>query len=158
MKSASAAALIALMLGSGLAGGAAAATEACEGRVSATKLIVEVSGLREAKGEVAVTLYPDDAKRFLAPHKKMARVRATARAPTTTACFWLPAPGYYAVAIYHDENANRDFDRNFIGLPAEGFAFSNNPPTPVALPSFRSVRFKAGAGETRIQTRLRYLN
>jgi uncharacterized protein (DUF2141 family) len=158
MKSASAAAFIALAVTLGSATLASAATaDDCEGPQSQTKLTVQVTGVRAAKGEMAVTLYPDDAKRFLAPHQKMARVRAVAQAPMTTACFWLPAPGYYALAVYHDENGNRDFDRTVLGLPAEGFAFSNDPPTPTALPPFKAVRFKAGEGETKIKVKLRYL-
>jgi uncharacterized protein (DUF2141 family) len=158
MKSASAAALIALAVTLGSATYASAATaDDCEGHESQTKLTVQVAGVRAAKGEMAITLYPDDAKRFLAPHQKMARVRAVAQAPVTTACFWLPAPGYYALAIYHDENGNRAFDRTIVGLPAEGFAFSNDPPTPTALPPFKAVRFKAGDGETKIKVKLRYL-
>jgi uncharacterized protein (DUF2141 family) len=158
MKYAGAKALIALTATLGLVTSAAGATaDACEGRGSQTKLTVEVTGVRAAKGEAAITVYPDDAKRFLAPHSKLARVRAVAQAPTTTACFWLPAPGYYAVSVYHDENANHDFDRTIVGLPAEGFGFSNNPPTPAALPPFKAVRFKAGDGETTIRVKLRYL-
>ena len=158
MKYAGATALIALTAVLGLATSATAATaDDCEGRDSQTKLTVQVTGVRAAKGEMAVTLYPNDARRFLAPHQKMARVRAVAQAPMTTACFWLPAPGYYAIAVYHDENANRDFDRTIVGLPGEGFAFSNDPPTPMALPPFKAVRFKAGEGETTIRVKLRYL-
>jgi len=158
MKSASTAALVALTAVLALATSAAAATaDDCEGQAGRTKLTVQVTGVRAAKGEMAVTLYPDDAKRFLAPHSKLARVRAVAQAPMTTACFWLPAPGFYAVSVYHDENANHDFDRTVLGLPAEGFAFSNDPPTPTALPPFKAVRFKAGDGETRIKVKLRYL-
>ena len=52
----------------------------------------------------------------------------------------MPQPGVYALAIYHDENANRKFDRTGIGFPAEGYGFSNNPLTLAGLPSFRSVR------------------
>jgi uncharacterized protein (DUF2141 family) len=158
MKYARAMALIALTATLGLATSAAAATaDDCEGRDSQTKLTVQVTGVRAAKGEMAITLYPDDAKRFLAPHSKLARVRAVAQAPMTTACFWLPEPGFYAVSVYHDENANHDFDRTLLGLPAEGFGFSNNPPTPTALPPFKAVRVKAGNGETTIQVKLRYL-
>ena len=65
----------------------------------------------------------------------------------------MPQPGVYALAIYHDENASRNFDRTGIGLPAEGYGFSNNPATLAGLPSFRSVRLnvpKAGL-TTRIQ-------
>lgn len=158
MKSSNIAALLASMALLGLTAPAFAATaDDCEGRETQTKLTVQVVGVRAAKGEMAITVYPDDAKRFLAPHSKLARVHAVAQAPMTTACFWLPAPGFYAVAIYHDENANHDFDRTIVGLPAEGFAFSNDPPTPTALPAFQAVRFQVGAGETRLKVRLKYL-
>jgi uncharacterized protein (DUF2141 family) len=159
MKSASAAALIALAAALGLATSAAAAASAddCEGRASQTKLTVQVTGVRAAKGEMAITIYPDDAKRFLAHGQKLARVRAVAQAPMTTACFWLPAPGFYAVAVYHDENGNHDFDRTVVGLPAEGFAFSNDPPTRTGLPPFAAVRFKTVAGDNTMRVKLKYL-
>jgi uncharacterized protein (DUF2141 family) len=158
MKSASVAALIALTAVLGPATGASAAgADTCEGRPTQTKLTVQVIGVRAAKGEMAITLYPDDARRFLGPGQKLARVRAVAQAPMTTACFWLPSPGFYALAVYHDENGNRDFDRTLLGLPAEGFAFSNDPPTRTGLPPFKAVRFKAAAGETTMRVKLRYL-
>ena len=31
----------------------------------------------------------------------------------------------YAIMVYHDENRTYNFERNFIGLPMEGFAFGN---------------------------------
>src|SRR5262245_28925607 len=93
----------------------------CVGEPGATKLMVHVSGLRSAKGMVAVTLYPDEPRRFLAPKGKLLRDRPPAKTPTTTACFYLPKPGHYAIAVYHDENGDRDFNRTIIGMPAEGF-------------------------------------
>ncbi len=112
--------------------------------------------MRQAKGLLAVTLYPDAPGRFLAPKGKLARVRPSASAPVTAACFWLPASGGYAVAIYHDVNADRDFNRTLVGLPAEGYGFSNDAPTKTGLPAFRQARFYAAAKETVIRIRMRY--
>lgn len=157
MKSASATALVALALSAGLASGAqAAGADVCEGRPSATRLTVQVTGVRAARGQMAITVYPDDEARFLAPHGKLLRVRATAQAPVTTACFWLPKPGYYEVTVYHDENANGRFDRALTGMPTEGFGFSNNPPTPMALPPFKATRVPVGGADTRSIIKLRY--
>lgn len=128
----------------------------CEGPPSSHILKVDVSGLKSAKGQVAVTVYPDVPGRFLAPGGKLARVRTPAITPVTRACFHLPAAGVYAVAIYHDANADRDFNRTLIGLPAEGFGFSNDAPTETGLPSFKSVRFRTTPGETTIRIRMRY--
>lgn len=129
----------------------------CVGESSATKLTVHVSGLRSAKGMIAVTLYPDEPRRFLAPKGKLLRDRPTAKTPITTTCFFLPKPGYYAIAVYHDENGDRDFNRTIIGMPAEGFGFSNNPSTKTGLPPFSAVRFEAEPGESDVRITLRYL-
>jgi len=131
------------------------ASPACFGTQTGVTLTVDVTNLRNAKGEVAVTVYPDNSDRFLAKGGKLARQRVPAVAPTTEVCFYLPAAAYYAVAIYHDENANRDFDRTLVGYPDEGFGFSNDAPTTVGLPSFSDARFAVvdGANAIRIQTR-----
>lgn len=137
--------------------GSARAAE-CEGDPSAgaAQLVVRVSGVQSARGQVAVTLYPDSRRRFLAPGGKLLRVRARAVAPVTTACFWVK-PGAYAVSVYHDANGNHDYDRNAVGMPLEGFAFSNDPPTRLGLPSFDSVRFTVGAGGRTLPVQMRYL-
>jgi uncharacterized protein (DUF2141 family) len=139
------------------AGAPAVAAEACAGRPSANRLTVQVNGVRASQGQVAVTLYPDDSKRFLAPKGKLLRQRVKAVAPSTTACFYLPAAGTYAIAVYHDANADTDFNRNSLGMPTEGFGFSNDPSTRLGLPSFNSVRFTVRGGESRISIQMRYL-
>ena len=133
------------------------AQDTCEGARYATsaKLSVQVTGVRSAKGEVALTLYPDDKRRFLAKGGKFARVRTKAQT-TAKACFWVP-PGSYALAIYHDSNGDRDFNRTLVGLPAEGFGFSNNPETKVGLPSLSAARFSVGSGERSLSIQMRYL-
>ena len=35
-------------------------------------------------------------------------------------------PGKYALVCYHDENSNGKFDENMLGMPKEGYCFSNN--------------------------------
>jgi uncharacterized protein (DUF2141 family) len=40
--------------------------------------------------------------------------------------FKLPA-GSYAVQVMHDENGNGKLDTNVMGIPVEGYGFSNNP-------------------------------
>ena len=36
-------------------------------------------------------------------------------------------PGKYAVRLMHDENDNGKLDSNVVGMPTEGYGFSNNP-------------------------------
>jgi len=135
----------------------ARAAEACAGAAGPgmARLEVETVGLRAAQGEVAVTVYPDDPRRFLAHGGKVARLRPAAVLPATSACFWLP-PGAYAVAVYHDQNGDHQFNRNRLGLPVEGFGFSNDAPTRVGLPAFAMARFTLPAGGRTLRVRMRY--
>jgi len=128
----------------------------CAGDPTGIRLTVNVTDVKAAEGQVAITVYPDDEKRFLAAGGKLARQRVSAVAPTTSACFYLPAAGYYAVAIYHDANANHDFDRTMLGFPDEGFGFSRDPQSTVGLPDLDEVRFPVAAGDTAITIHTRY--
>jgi uncharacterized protein (DUF2141 family) len=148
--------VIALTLGFAVATPAFADSD-CEGVRSAasTKLSVQVTGVRSTKGEVALTVYPNIKQRFLAKGGKLARIRTKAQL-VTNACFWVPQ-GTYAIAIYHDSNGDHDFNRTLVGLPAEGFGFSNNPETKVGLPPLSAVRFQVGPTERSIAIQMRYL-
>jgi uncharacterized protein (DUF2141 family) len=134
----------------------ASATVNCQGAAGAGKvrLTVTATQLRNAQGEVAVTVYPDDRKRFLAKGGKLLRARVPTTAPATEACFWV-VPGHYAVATYHDENGDHDFNRSLFAIK-EGFGFSNDAPTTLGIPSFEKVRFAVGAQGTTIRVRTRY--
>jgi uncharacterized protein (DUF2141 family) len=114
----------------------------CGGPPSATRLFVNVESVGSARGLVAVTLYADNPRKFLAKRGALYVVRVPARAGRTRACVHVPAPGVYALAVYHDSNANRSFDRRGIGLPAEAYGFSNNPKTFMGMPAFSSVRLR----------------
>jgi uncharacterized protein (DUF2141 family) len=45
-------------------------------------------------------------------------------------------PGEYAAAVFHDENSSGAFDTNFLGLPEEGYGFSNGTRAGFGPPSF----------------------
>ncbi len=157
MKGRSVAIVIAAALaGSMVVSGPVLAADGCEGAHTpgTVKLTVAVNNVRSSAGEVTVTVYPDDKRRFLAKGGKLARERVKA-APSVRLCFWVP-PGGYALAIYHDSNGDRDFNRTVVGLPSEGFGFSNDPETKIGLPSLSSVRFKV-AEDTVKSVRMKYL-
>lgn len=128
----------------------------CTGHVGTVKLYVDVANVRSSQGLIAVTLYADDSHKFLAHRGSLYVGRVPAHQGTTRVCIWVPRPGTWAIVTYHDENANRRYDRNTIGLPKEGAGFSNNPATFLGLPSFRNVRFAVHAPETQIAIRLKY--
>ena len=49
--------------------------------------------------------------------------------------------GEWAVAITQDMNNNNKVDKNFLGIPTEPYAFSNNIRPTVAAPDFNECKF-----------------
>ncbi len=49
--------------------------------------------------------------------------------------------GEYAIVMVHDENRSGDMDRGFLGVPKEGFGFSNNFRPTFSAPSFEQAKF-----------------
>lgn len=50
-------------------------------------------------------------------------------------------PGEWAVAITQDLNNNDKIDKNFLGIPTEPYAFSNNIRPTLAAPDFNECKF-----------------
>lgn len=119
----------------------AAAAPNCLGPQSSTWITISVDGVRNADGQVTTTLYADAPDRFLVKNGSLYVVRTPAIAGVTRYCLFVPQPGVYAIAVYHDEDNSGTINRSgVLGIPTEGFGFSNNPPTLASLPTFRSVR------------------
>ena len=120
------------------------------------RLQISVSGMRTTKGNITITIYPDDAQHFLDGKYKVARQHLPVTLPVTHACFALDAPGSYAVALFGDENGNGHFDTNFLGIPVEGYGFSNNPTLYLGPPSLDKVLIKVHAGDNPVAIRMKY--
>lgn len=57
--------------------------------------------------------------------------------------FYSIPKGNYAIMAYHDVNNNGKLDTNFLGIPCEPFAFSNNAKGFMGVPKFEKVKFDA---------------
>jgi uncharacterized protein (DUF2141 family) len=62
-------------------------------------------------------------------------------------------PGSYAVMITHDENGNGKLDTNVMGMPLEGYGFSNNPQV-MRKPTWDEARFDIGKDDVAIDVAL----
>ena len=54
--------------------------------------------------------------------------------------------GTYAVVVIHDENMNGKLDTNFLGIPTEGYGFSNDVKAFLHPPSFSAASFHYDGG------------
>jgi len=133
-----------------------AAPAGCTGPASGTWLNVTVENVRNGNGVIAITLYADDSRKFLVKRGSLYVGRVDARTGTTRGCIHVPRTGVYALALYHDENGDGKFDRTGLGLPAEGYGFSNNPATLAGLPAFRSVRLNVPRAGLTTRVQMKY--
>ena len=86
---------------------------------------VKVTGIRSSTGKIMLNVFKDNAsynnekpyKRFVFDKKEMAN------GALTLSC-QLEA-GIYGFTMVDDENNNGKIDKNIIGMPKEGFGFSN---------------------------------
>lgn len=120
-------------------------------------LAVEVVGLRNNTGQVGVVLY-DSAKGFPDKGKGLRNgISRKIKGKRVRVEFSGLRPGSYAVAILHDENANGEMDFNLIGIPKEGFGFSNDAEVVLGPPSFEDAAFKLILKRSKITITAKYL-
>lgn len=62
--------------------------------------------------------------------------------------------GSYAIALYQDINNNGELDTNFIGIPKEPYAFSNNKKPGLTVPGFDKCSFDFSEHNQRISITL----
>ena len=125
---------------------AGAASLACA--VSAADLEVHVDGLRSAEGEVRVALHRQTPGAKAVGDAGVVGASFRAAAPGTVR-FVFPdvGPGAYAVAAFHDADGDGDLATNFLGMPTEGYGFSNGATGFMGPPSFEDAAVSVGEGD-----------
>jgi uncharacterized protein (DUF2141 family) len=56
--------------------------------------------------------------------------------------------GEYAVSLYQDENGNGKLDTNFMGIPKEAYASSNNAKGFMGPPKYQEAKFIVDKNQT----------
>lgn len=90
----------------------------------AADLTVNVSEIEQGKGHVLVAVYADEKSYNSGKASFSNTVKAINNQETIL--FKNIPEGDYAIKMYQDENDNNELDFNMIGIPKEGYGFSNN--------------------------------
>ena len=127
-----------------------------EAKPRTSDIAVTVSGLRNDRGDVLLSLFrskdgfPEDAS------KAFRTFRASSSTKGVTAT-WAKVPyGTYAVAALHDENRNKKLDRGWFGIPKEGTGASNNPNPKRRAPRFDEAKVTIDRKKVRLRIIIRY--
>jgi uncharacterized protein (DUF2141 family) len=116
---------------------------------------VEIEDLRSDRGEVRGALFASRSGWAEEGHE-IATCVASVHAHHALCELEGVLPGEYAFAFLHDEDDDGALDRNFIGIPEEGFGFSNDARPGLGAPSYESARFTHDGRETRLVVHARY--
>jgi uncharacterized protein (DUF2141 family) len=132
-----------------------------------SELRVTITGVRSNSGELLIGLY-ETAKGFeeaianaetsgiMADRNRLVGVAMRARPGSQQAVFAQLPPGRYAVIVIHDENDNGRLDANAMGVPTEGYGFSNDARGFLSAPSFDATAVTIGDADASIVLSLTY--
>ena len=102
-------------------------------------LTVEVTNFKNANGKLRVALFTDETN-YLKDSQFAMDTIIYSQERVQVLFANLPA-GEYAISIYHDENDNGKLDANFMGIPSEPYAFSNNAPSRFGPAKYAESKF-----------------
>jgi len=118
-------------------------------------LTLEISNIEKQKGSLVIGLYDKAEVVFPTVSEALRKQTIDVNGTTLSITFDNVADGLYAVAIYHDENSNDVLDKNFLGIPSEGYAFSNNFKPMFSKPKFEDAQFKL-KGQSSLKIEMNY--
>jgi uncharacterized protein (DUF2141 family) len=104
------------------------------------RLKLEITGFRNCSGRAAVGLFGSK-QGFLQVSQRAAGTFVPIVNGRAVVEFAGLKPGTYAAAILHDENQDNKLDTNVIGIPMEGYGFTNDARGVFGPPSFEQAAF-----------------
>jgi len=110
--------------------------------------------LRNNQGQVICTLFTSSDRFPEQSHKGMT-IEVPIKNRQATCHFRNLPYGNYAIVAFHDENHDGEFNQNWLGLPKEGFGFSNNPGT-LRKPAFNDAKFSVDQPAVQVTIELNY--
>ena len=118
---------------------------------------VEILNIRNSTGAVACALFesPDGfPTEFL--HSATNIMMIKIKDSQARCDFQDIPPGTYALAVIHDENMNGKLDMSRLGIPTEGYGFSNDAKAVLRAPSFGAASFPYDGRNVALTISLKY--
>lgn len=104
-------------------------------------IIVQMNNFKNDSGEVIVYLYNQEDGFPDEPEHAIDTIVTKITNNKATVTFGNKAYTNYALSVIHDENKNSKMDSNWIGIPIEGYAVSNNIEGSFGPPSYDDSKF-----------------
>ena len=119
---------------------------------------VNITNLKSNKGFVLVSLFKEGVGYPDKPEKAFRKAKLSITANNAAVIFNSLPAGSYAIAILHDENDDQKMNKNVLGIPREGYGFSNNATAAFGQPRYSKASFRHTAGTaTTLTIKTKYL-
>lgn len=111
-----------------------------------SKLTFSVAGFKNINGHVAVAIFNSESSfnKGAEPYKILYKKVLSSETELSVDSLLY---GTYAISVFHDENSNKVLDKNFLGIPKEGYGFSNNAKGNFGPPAFEAASFSVNQKE-----------
>ena len=118
---------------------------------------VKIPNIRNSTGTISCALF-ESPEGFPGKFLRFAtNIMAIKIRESEARCYFADIPpGMYAMAVVHDENMNGKLDTNWMGVPKEGYGFSNNAEAVLSAPSFSAASFQYDGQNIDMTIRLTY--
>jgi uncharacterized protein (DUF2141 family) len=116
---------------------------------SGASIIVKVVGFPDQRGRCACALY-NKVQGFPSDRSQVYRnAQGQIGSDDTAICEFKNVPtGTYAIALFHDAKMTGKMDKNLVGIPKEGYGFSNDAkPHALSAPTFQECAFQHNASQ-----------
>lgn len=123
----------------------------CNAMAQSGSVVVEIKGIKNTQGSIAIGLY-NQAKGFAEYGKRYKGVYVKASKTGVKYSFKDIPVGTYAIAVFHDENNNKEVDKNWFGVPTESYGFSQNKYSSFGSPDFEEVSFVISSNQSKSLT------
>ena len=125
-------------------------------QVSTSPIDIHLSNIRNAEGYIYIFIYTYKNQYPYEPYKyyKVAKNKIN-NGHLTARISNLNISGNCAISLIDDENSNEDLDR-WLGLPTEGYGFSNNVTPLFSLPDYEDLIINLSTKKT-LNIKVQYL-
>jgi uncharacterized protein (DUF2141 family) len=127
-------------------------------KLNAQEVDVTITGIRNLKGQIVIGVFRDDPtfqKEDAFLSKKFAKKDI---ADGVMKIQFAMEPGLYGLTLLDDENSSGLMEYNFIGIPKEGFGFSDYYHTGLSKPKFDAFKFTLEKDQKKkITIKIRYM-
>jgi uncharacterized protein (DUF2141 family) len=113
-------------------------------------LTIILKNIRNSKGYIRAGIYKEDGYGKLSLKNCIKSNMSEAKDSAIIIKLENTPPGIYAVAAWHDKNANGKCGKYFIGWPSEDYGFSNNARGRYGPPAFKKAAFPYSGKDTTI--------